>query len=51
MITRIVVTHYRYKRPPPKKKGGAMALAIPVVVTPEAPANARPATREKQAQK
>ena len=47
----IVVTSYRYKRPPPKKKGRAMALAIPVVVTPGAPANARPATSEKRAQK
>jgi hypothetical protein len=51
MTARIIVYAHRYKRPPPKKKGRAMAFAIPVVVTLEAPANARPATSEKQAQK
>ena len=50
-MTRIVVYAYRYKRPPPKKEGRAMRLAIPAIVTPEAPASARPATSEKRAQK
>jgi hypothetical protein len=32
-MTRIVTTHYRYKRPPRKKKKNAPALEVPAVVT------------------
>jgi hypothetical protein len=35
-MTRIVVTSYRYKRPPPKKKPRAVEIAATVVVRPAA---------------
>jgi hypothetical protein len=54
MTSRIVVYAHRYWRPPPKRRK-AVALEIPSVVTPEAPANSTStvvaATSEKQAQK
>jgi hypothetical protein len=49
-MTRIVVTSYRYKRPPPKKKGGAVDGAPTVVVhTPKSqPDSKRPRPQAKQ---
>jgi hypothetical protein len=45
----IVVTSYRYKRPPPKKKPRAVEVAASVVVhTPEPVADARPRPETKQ---
>jgi hypothetical protein len=40
VMPRIVVTHYRYKRPPPKKKPRAVEVAATVVVVhaPKSPA-------------
>jgi hypothetical protein len=49
-VTRIVVTSYRYKHPPPKKKGRALnAPAIPTMVV-HAP-TAKPPPASKRAAK
>ena len=40
-MTRIVTTHYRYKRPPPKRK--AVALGVPAVVQRVKPGDHEPA--------
>jgi hypothetical protein len=45
----IVVTSYRYKRPPPKKKPRAVEVAATVVVhTPKPEGDARPRPKAKQ---
>jgi hypothetical protein len=52
MAARIIVTHYRYERPPPKKEPRPVELAAAVVVhAPKVPADERgkkgPVTRLK----
>jgi hypothetical protein len=38
----IVVTHYRYKRPPPKRKAVTVAVEVPVVVVTKGSSRRKP---------